>query len=180
VKIEHDNGLVEETLTLEEYQQWLNDTTTAREAKRDAAVASALKPRQLDGDNQCTIDFTAISVRNPDVYTLGPRLSSGVGYILISLQSESYGVTTSVSMGGQWEIFSASASVETSYEQTYTVTEGLTFDVNCPNQGQITFYPLYDYYETHWDPSGTKVNIYVPVVTGDSKISGEISVACLG
>jgi len=159
VKIEHDNGLVEETLTLEEYQQWLNDTTTAREAKRDAAVASALKPRQLDGDNQCTIDFTAISVRNPDVYTLGPRLSSGVGYtyetsevsliplsflktyILTSLQSESYGVTTSVSMGGQWEIFSASASVETSYEQTYTVTEGSHFRCQLPKPGTDHFLP---------------------------------------
>lgn len=191
---EHESGIVEGESTLEEYLEWLNDTAPAQAAKRGEPI---IKGRQNE-DDVVRIDFTAFGIRNPDAYENGPRLSKGVGYKYEVSESTKFGVTTSLNLGATWNIFTASAGIEMSQEDTYTVTEGLcapsestymsltfvfsglTFDVNCANQGQVTFWPFYDYYETTWSPSETKGEIWVPVEVGDKKINGEIAVGCVG
>jgi len=165
------NGITTGQSSLEDYLQWVNDTEAIQQTKRS---------NMRREDDAVTVDFTAFSVRNPNMFENGPRLGSGVGYTYEVSDTTSYGVTTSVNVGGAWSVFTASVGIETTYEETHTVTEGLTFDVNCPNQGQVVFWPLYDYYETTWSPSGNKVEIYVPVLVGDKKISGEIAISCLG
>lgn len=171
--VQHDNGMTEGHLSLEEYLEWMNDTRSAQDVKRDPLLA-------IREDDSVSLDFTALSIRNPNAYELGPRLGNGVGYTYEVTESTTFGVTTSINVGGAWSVFTASVGIEMSYEETFSVTEGLTFDVPCQNQGQVTFYPFYDYYETTWSPSGNKVEIWVPVYTGERKVTGEIAIACLG
>jgi hypothetical protein len=166
------NGMNKGHSSLEDYLEWRNDT------KGDSGTARMAK-RQSE-DTSWDISFTALSVRNPDVFTRGLRLNSGVGYSYEESETTSYSVTTSVSMGGAIEVFSASVGVEITEEESFTVTEGITFDVDCPNQGQITFWPLYDYYEVTGHPSELQYSIWIPVITDSRKITGEIAVACLG
>ncbi|KAI6783622.1 uncharacterized protein J7T54_005651 [Emericellopsis cladophorae] len=71
-----------------------------------------------------------------------------------------------------WEVFNASAGIEVSQSETYSVIEGLQFDVQCDNQGQIIFWLSYDYFETTWSPYETRGAIWVPVEYGNCKITG--------
>jgi hypothetical protein len=163
--------------TLDEYLEWRNDTAAFRSTHD---TTSKKIKRQNQDDTSFTYLFEARGIRHPTELERGPRLSKGVGYTYDTSQSNSYSVTTSVSMGAAWNVFTASAGVEATEEETFTVSESLTFDVNCDNQGQITFYPLYDYYEVQGQPSGTVVEIWVPVLSNERKVNGEIAVACLG
>ncbi|KAF1828328.1 hypothetical protein BDW02DRAFT_485420, partial [Decorospora gaudefroyi] len=139
-----------------------------------------LAKRQNEDDDYFQILFQALGIRQPTDFERGPHLSNGVGYTWEVSESQTYSLTTSVSMGASWKIFSASVDAEVSESETFTVTEGLTFDVDCPSQAQITFYPLYDYYEVRSWPSETFIKIWIPAITGQRKVNGEISVACLG
>ncbi|KAG9256768.1 uncharacterized protein F5Z01DRAFT_697579 [Emericellopsis atlantica] len=174
--VEHANGAVEATVSLDEYLEWKNET----DAQRMAQVEETILSTRQNEDDVVRIDFVAYGVRNPNAYERGPRLGKGVGYTYEVTESTTFGVTTSLNLGTAWNIFTASAGIEMSQSDTYSVTEGLQFDVQCDNQGQITFWPFYDYYETTWSPSETKGAIWVPVEYGDHKITGEIAVACVG
>lgn len=173
----HENGMVSGKLSLDEYMEWRNATDAAKAEKESAKL---LRYRQVDGDDSVEIHFTATSVRNPQRYELGPRLGSGVGYTYESSKSTKFGVVTTLEIGGAWSIFTASAGIEMSFEETFTVTEGLQFNVQCENQGQITFWPFYTYYEVTFQPSGTSGTIWVPEPTGDRTVNGEIAVGCVG
>lgn len=173
--IKRDGGVVEGHLSLEEYREWLNDTATSEEAEHGPVVA-----KRQDGDESVEIPFRAIGVRNPDAFEQGPRLGNGVGYEWEVTESTSFSVTTSMNLGAAWNIFTASVGFEMSQEDTFTVREGITFNVPCANQGQVTFWPFYDYFETQWSPSGTEGEIWVPVEHGDKKIGGEVAVSCVG
>ncbi|KAB2103879.1 hypothetical protein AG0111_0g7943 [Alternaria gaisen] len=166
------NGMNRGHSSLEDYLEWRNDTMSGIDT---AGIAK----RQSE-DDSWDVSFRALNVRNPDVFTLGLRLDSKVGYSYEVSESQTYSVTTSVSMGGAIEAFSASVGVEVSQSETFTVTEGITFDVDCPKQGQITFWPLYNYYEVKGHPSEKEYEIWLPVLTPDRKINGEIAVSCLG
>jgi hypothetical protein len=180
------NGITKGHSSLEDYLEWRNDTASDEERmasdvleQRDF-VAEKIAKRQTDDDDYFQINFEALGIRHPTDYEQGPRLSSGVGYEWEVTESQTFSVTTSVSMGAAWNIFTASIGVEVTESETFTVREGITFDVDCPNQAQITFYPLYDYYDiTSW-PSETHVEIWIPVISSARKVNGEIAVACLG
>lgn len=119
----HEGGIVEGESSLEEYLEWLNDTAPA-EAKRNTPIGTPIIKGRQNEDDVVRIDFTAFGVRNPDAYENGPRLSKGVGYKYEVTESTSFGVTTSLSLGATWNIFTASAGIEMSQTDTYTVTEG--------------------------------------------------------
>ncbi len=180
-EITHDSGVVEGSLTLEEFREWQNDTATAMEAGRNARRdAALLQHRQNDDDDSVRLDFVGLGLRNPDAFENGPRLGKGVEYKYEVSESTKFGVTTNMNIGGAWNVFTASIGIEMPQEDTYTVTEGLTFNVDCDNQGQVTFWPFYDFYEVTFFPSDTSGEIWVPVPDGDKKVSGEIAVACVG
>jgi len=166
------NGMGSGHSSLEDYLEWRNDTKTAEIEKRQT--------KRQSEDDSWDISFTALNIRNPDVFTRGLRFSSGVEYKYEVQESETYSATTSVSMGAALEVFSASVGVEVTESETFTVTEGITFSVDCPDQGQITFWPLYNYYEVKGYPSEQEYEIWIPVLTPDRRITGEIAVACLG
>jgi hypothetical protein len=180
------NGMTKGHSTLAEYLEWRNDTASAAERmasdalkERDLGVREIAK-RQNENDDYFQFNFEALGIRHPTNFERGPRLSSGVGYTWETSETQTFSVTTSVSMGASWEVFTASVGVEVTESESFTVTEGLTFDVDCPNQGQVTFYPLYDYYEVTGYPSETTVEIWIPVLSNDRKVNGEIAIACLG
>lgn len=171
-KRDASGNIVPTKMTIEEWEQLKNDTTGG--AHRNNAK------RQVDGDDVVSIDFSAKGIRNPSQNERGPRLASGVGYTYSTTESRTYSVTTSISLGGAWNIFTASVGTDIEESETFSVTEGLEFDVDCAERGQVTFWPFYDLYEVTFWPSATKATIWVPVVTGARTIAGEISVACMG
>lgn len=180
------NGMMKGHSSLAEYLEWRNDTASAAERMASDILDQGdlglreLAKRQNENDDYFQIQFEALGIRHPTDFERGPRLSSGVAYTWETSETQTFSVTTSVSMGASWNIFTASVGVEMTESESFTVTEGLTFDVDCPNQGQITFYPLYDYYEVISHPSETTVEIWIPVLSSDRKVNGEIAVACLG
>lgn len=111
---QNDNGLTVGQSSLEEYMEWLNDTKPAEPAPE----------KRQNEDDVVRIDFTAFGIRNPNAYENGPRLSRGVGYKYEVSESTSFGVTTTLNLGATWNIFTASAGIEMSQTDTYTVTEG--------------------------------------------------------
>jgi hypothetical protein len=70
--------------------------------------------------------------------------------------------------------------LEVSESESFTVTEGLEFAVGCKVQGQVRFYPLYNYYDILSWPSQTYIDIWIPVLNGDRRVNGEIEITCIG
>lgn len=183
----HANGLVEGHSTLEEYVEWLNDTVSAgkdvqQTASRREELAS-LKSMLVKGraeNVKVDITFEAHGVRNPDQHEQGPRLGKGVGYKYETTNSKQYSVTTSAEMGGAWEIFTASIGLSISETESYSVSEGLTFEVNCEKQGQVVFWPYYDYYDVYLIDTRERFDVWIPADSGDHTVSGEITINCLG
>lgn len=174
--IKHKGGFTEGTVSRDTYLQWRD----SNDKGRPKTPRHASRKRQED-DDSVLVNFGAINVRNPSEFEAGPRLSSGVEYTWEVSESTSYGTSTSAEIGGAWSVFTASLGYEITQEETYTVTEGLTYSVDCPNQGQVTLWPFYDYWEVTFLPSETDVNIWVPVEAGTGKqVGGEIAVECLG
>jgi len=179
-----EDGFSRGHTTLEEFLEWHNDTKSGIE-KAHGTIAKRqsgdIAKRQSE-DTSWLIWFSAYSVRNPDVFTRGLRLPTGSDYTYEVSESNTYSVTTSVSIGAAIEVFSASVGTEITEEETFTVSEGVTFSVDCGEggSGQITFYPLYDYYEVNGRPSMEDYNIWLPVLDSNRLMTGEIAVACLG
>lgn len=175
-------NVMEGTFSRAEYEEMMNSTavveqTTSRKDKR--ASRSTKRQSVPDDDNEAMINFVATNIRNPNAYETGLRLSPGVGYEYSTQEGTTFTTTTSVSVGAAWNVFTASAGIDKAEGESYTVAEGLTFDVDCPNQAQITFWPYYDYYEVIFQPSGTWAEIWVPAATGKT-ITGEIAVDSIG
>ncbi|KAL2213995.1 hypothetical protein CC79DRAFT_1391877 [Sarocladium strictum] len=176
-------GLIKGHSTLDQYLEWRNDTASDNERIASDVLQKRNNPepvKRQNDDDYFQIEFEALGIRHPTDYERGPRLGSGVGYEWEVTESQTYSVTTSVSMGASWNIFTASIGVEATESETFTVREGITFDVDCPNQAQITFYPLYDYYEIISHPSETRNEIWIPVLTSNRKVNGEVATSCLG
>jgi hypothetical protein len=49
-----------------------------------------------------------------------------------------------------------------SQEGTFSVSEGPTFDADCQNQGQVYFYPLYNYYSVTF-ANGEDAEFWFPI-----------------
>jgi hypothetical protein len=127
-------------LSREAYNEFLNDTTTGGFARR------RLSRRDDDGEDikEMTISKSAFNIRNADEYELGPRLSSGE-YTYSSEEGTTFSVTTSASIGAAENIFTASVGIDASQEDSWGISEEVKFEVDCKNQGQVTFYPYYNY-----------------------------------
>jgi hypothetical protein len=185
IKGRRANGIVKGSSTLEEYLEWRNDTASDSErmssnslGKRDLSVKEPAK-RQSE-DDYFQINFEALGIRYPTEYEDGPRLPPGVTDKWEVSETQTFSVTTSVEMGAAFEVFSASVGLEVSESESFTVTEGLEFAVGCKVQGQVRFYPLYNYYDILSWPSQTYIDIWIPVINGDRRVNGEIEITCIG
>ncbi|KAL2208081.1 hypothetical protein CC79DRAFT_1357591 [Sarocladium strictum] len=166
------NGNIEPTeITIEEWEQLKNDTI-----HRGSRTAK----RQAEDDDVVNIDFVARGVRHPTEYDQGAEFGRGVGYTHKTENSRTFSVATTVSLGGAWNIFTASIGTEISESETFSISEELTFDIDCRGSGQVTFYPFYDYYQiTSW-PSGTHSEIWIPASNNGYSVNGAIAVVCQG
>ncbi|CAI6099208.1 unnamed protein product [Clonostachys chloroleuca] len=184
------SGVISGKTSLEAYYKWKaehapkNEPAEARQKARSipAKMVERVRNQKRDGvkdDKEFNTPFSAIGVRNTGAVEYGPRLGTGVGYKYEVSESTKWSVSTSIELGGAWNIFTASMGITVSREDTFTVTEGLTFDVKCDKTGQVLFYPFYDYYQTQFFPSENWADIWVPVHSGKN-INGEIAINCLG
>lgn len=168
------DGFASGGISREGYYQFLNDTTEGGSASREHAR------RDNDGDEIEAMEVvkSGFYLRNPDEYEVGPRMASG-DYTYESTEGSTFSVTTSVSIGAAWNIFTASAGIETSQEDSWEISESVKFTIDCDDKGQVTFYPYYDYYQMLVEPGKYLVDVWVPVVTG-GLVTGEIAVDCVG
>jgi hypothetical protein len=95
------------------------------------------------------------------------RGGSGTSTAWSNSEGYSSSVTTSAEMGVNFEIFTASMSLEVTEETSYEWTETVTFDPSTvcgPGQrSAVYFYPLFDKYKGKFSDSDTVYDIWVPL-----------------
>jgi hypothetical protein len=94
-------------------------------------------------------------------------------YTVSTAKSETFSVTTSVSIGATaWEAVSAEIGVSSTYSETITNTVSITLNIQCENGfGQVYWRPFFDQYEGTLESSGQRVTIWVPKNTEASRMN---------
>lgn len=161
-----DDGLMVGPLSHEDYNEWRNSTTEggAPPNKRAMPVAHDVE------DQDYVVNMIAEEFRDESQQDVGPRLKSGVSYTYEVQESTSHKTEVTTEFGAAFDIFTASMVISLSQEDTFSISGGFTFDVECKDQGQAYFYPLFDYYSVNFT-NGEDAEVWVPVQSGESNMS---------
>lgn len=108
-------------------------------------------------------------------------LQNGFEFSVEESHTKTEGVTTSVSLGSDlFGVMTAGIGIDISSSYSVTSSTGISVKIDCGDSpsGVVVWFPLFDYYEGTFQPSGEPGYIWVPLDTSVSK--GNYRVRCLG
>jgi hypothetical protein len=144
------DGVIEETWTFEDFQAHLEESARIGAEKRAEDEKSTNKrDNKQKRQDSVTIISNRYMVRKPgERYQASNILSSGIEEGWAFTESLSIGVQVSVGVSASFfSLFTAEASITTTFEHTESVSKTETFTVgDCPGDAIMYWVPLFDYY----------------------------------
>ena len=170
VKTTHEkNGLIREDMSREDW---------------DVLVALSLqpkKPKRQDVTWTTVLQKLGIAKENARIQ-VSQEMPPGVTETWTFTEGHSTSVSFSVGVSATlYGIFTAETSVTTTYEQSYSVAQGLSYTSgDCSSTGMVYWIPVYDLYQGFFsDNPNQMIDVWIPKELND-KAQGRFETVCLG
>ncbi|KAH8175622.1 hypothetical protein LIA77_04040 [Sarocladium implicatum] len=180
----NENGITETKLSLDDFNKLFNATEAAepKVKSRRALRKEAIAARQEEDDDFDMLYIEKSVAKDGERFQASNKLSSGAEETWSFSETKSVSVSTTAGVSaGLWDIFSVSAEITTTQENSETVQSGMTFKVGtCPDSAIVYWVPLWDHYVGYWssDPD-TEWHAWIPTAK-DDYAAGEWQTECLG